>query len=688
MRERWFDHSYRRNLVDMHINDSDPVYMSRYDAKRYVDNLVTANIDTAILYAGSCLGICYWPTKVGHMHAGLGGRDILKEVIAECRRRDLRVVVYFNIWSRWAYDTHPEWRYRDAEGKGVYVESSSQRYGLCCTNTPYAEYVFRQVADLAEHYPMDGFWVDMIGWFGGVCFCPACRDRYRAETGKEFPERIDWSDPEWRRFQNHREKWFAEFAAGIRAAVRRHQPDSSVTFQAASWSLGWNIALSHGFYAQSDYLAGDFYGDPAEQSYVCKLLDSLTQNKPIEFMTSRCPTLYEHTTMKQKELLEAQAFASIANNACFVFIDAINPDGTVDPTPYPIMGEILRRTATYEKYLGPHLRRLADVAIYTDVYSLASMADNGTPIEKNSAAGVPAKKLIRIAATLIRHNIAFDVATRGDLADLDRFQVLILSEAFMLCKEEADAIRGWVKRGGRLYASKNTSLVHGDGDFLLADVFGVSRHGETCENITYLAPRDGYDGLHPATREAPLTVDDTMALVEASEECSVLATITKPYTKPNDAFEFSSAISNPPGIPTEQPALVLHAYGSGASLYSAGCLERMPYEAHGAIFASLVRGLMVSDAKYTSNAPPPVEITLYDDVEARRILICILNFQHDLPNIPVLGLNLSLSLSGRRFVALKRLPDEYEVESRLEADNVVFTADPVETFLMYGLSYE
>lgn len=94
MKNLWYEKSYRRNLVDMHIDDSDPVYMSQFDPIKYVDNLVIARTDTAIIYAGNCLGICFWPTRIGHKHKNLKSRDILKETIVECRR-GLNVIVYF-----------------------------------------------------------------------------------------------------------------------------------------------------------------------------------------------------------------------------------------------------------------------------------------------------------------------------------------------------------------------------------------------------------------------------------------------------------------------------------------------------------------------------------------------------------------------------------------------------------------
>lgn len=682
---KWFDHSYRRNLVDMHINDADPVYLSQYDPVKYVDNLVAARVDTAILYAGNCLGICFWPTSAGHIHQSLNGRDILKEVIAECRKRGLHVVVYYNIWSRWAYDHFPEWRYRDANGRGMYVESEGKRYGMCCSNSGYADYVYRQVDDLAGNYDMDGLWVDMIGWFGGVCFCDSCKRLYAQESGRPFPERIDWRDEHWRDFQQHREAWHAEFARKIREKVLARKPGISVAFQSASWSLGWGIGLSTELYRQSDYLAGDFYGDPVEQSFVCKYLESLSPNRPVEFMVSRCPTLEEHTITRPKELLEAQVYSAIAANASFVFIDAIDPLGTMNPEVYRLMGEIFGSTMAYEPYLGPQLKRRAEVGIYVDIHSLASMKDNGKPIAEVPVSNLT-RNLLQTAATLIRHKIPYDVVTRPQLGRLSDFQVLILPDAFMLDRDEAEAIRRFVSQGGSLYASKNTAWIHGHGDSLLSDVFGVSRQGETAENETYLSPVPGFDGLNPFTQNFPLEIRDTQALVSPLPGAEVLATLTLPFTPPNDPYEFSSAISNPPGRFTAHPSLVRNHFGKGICIYSAGAIEAMPHDAQGGIFAGLVRSLLTRPACFETDAPRPVEITLYEDPAQKRWLVCVLNFQKELPNLPVFDIKIKVNLPGNDFAEVLSLPGSTPIPCDLSKGSVSFTVDRLDTFRMFAIN--
>ena len=78
----WYTRSFRRNLIDMHISDFQEKYLAAYDPETYAQNLARSKVDTAILYAGSCLGICYFPTRAGYMHKNLHGRDILGETVA------------------------------------------------------------------------------------------------------------------------------------------------------------------------------------------------------------------------------------------------------------------------------------------------------------------------------------------------------------------------------------------------------------------------------------------------------------------------------------------------------------------------------------------------------------------------------------------------------------------------------
>lgn len=193
----WYETSAWRNLVDIHIPDWRDDFLEKLSARDYVDAVAKGCPDAALVYAGSCLGLCYWPTGVGRMHKGLKGRDFIGEICREVKARGMRLNLYFNIWSRWAFDTYPLWRMQTVDGYDTcHPNGGKSRFGQVCMNAvPYQDYVRAQIRDLCERYPCDGLWIDMIGWFGTICCCPHCRARFKEETGLEIPRTVDWSDP-------------------------------------------------------------------------------------------------------------------------------------------------------------------------------------------------------------------------------------------------------------------------------------------------------------------------------------------------------------------------------------------------------------------------------------------------------------------------------------------------------------
>ncbi len=95
----WFASSYRANLIDMHIPDWDDRFLAAFDPREYIEMICLSQVDTAYIYTSSCLGIANWPTIMGHMHNGLKGRDIIRELVQGLRSKGIRVVLDFNYWS-------------------------------------------------------------------------------------------------------------------------------------------------------------------------------------------------------------------------------------------------------------------------------------------------------------------------------------------------------------------------------------------------------------------------------------------------------------------------------------------------------------------------------------------------------------------------------------------------------------
>jgi len=694
---KWFEKAYHRNVIDMHITDYDKSFMTQFDPEKYVEMLELSKAESAVVYAQSHVGLCYYPTATGEMHKGLKGRDIFGEVVSLCHKKNIKVVAYYSlIYNNWAYYRNPDWRIVFADGS---LPTDKVRYGVCCPNSAgYRKFVVSQIEELCSRYDFDGIRFDMTFW-PCVCYCSSCRERYEKEVGGELPVIVDWKDVRWVGFQRKREEWLIEFAALCTDTVRRLRPEVSVEHQASTYPLSWSYGVTSGLAKQNDFLQGDFYGDWLQGSFACKLLYNLTPNKPFGFETSSNTFLSDHTTLKSKELLKVKTYAALANGGAFVFIDAVDPVGTLNERVYQTMSEIFKETSVYEKYLGGEM--IQEAAIFLSTESKIDFNDNNKNVlDIQSHAFVASnvkmdyphiKGSLQVTEAFIHDNIPFGIITKNNLGDLNKYKLIILSNVLMMDEEEADALRGFVSQGGCIFASKYTSLIHKNGavqgNFMLADVLGIDYIGETKENYTYLSPASGADMLLEGYSEKyPMSVHDTQLMVRAREGARVLAYTVLPYTDPADITNFSSIHSNPPGIATGNPAVIMNSYGKGKAIYSTGQFEKFPHCEE--VFIKLVRYLCGDSFILASDAPKPVEITLFEQADKNRLIINLLNFQKELPNIPIETIRIKIRLNGKKVKELELLPEEKSYDYIVVDGTIEFSTPKLNDFLMFALYFD
>jgi hypothetical protein len=681
---RWFEQAWRRAVIDMHISDWDPKFLSEFDADQYVDALVRSRAQSIVCYAHSHVGLFNYPTTIGRQHAGLHGRDIVAEMIERCHRHQIAVVLYSSlIHDRWAFDHHPEWRGKHARG---FEFGTHSRYGVVCPNSPYREYVRAWVREICERFDFEGMRFDMTFWVG-VCYCDACQKRWHDEVGGEMPRTVDWTDEGWVRFQRKREQWLADFASIATSTVREFKPGATVEHQASTYPAGWSTGVSYPLVAQNDFLQGDFYGDAVQGSFVRKLLSELTPNRPFGYETSFSTELRDHTGKKSEPLLEAKASAAIADCAAFIFIDAIDPIGTVNLGVHDRMGRIFDRLQPFYRELGGD--RIADIAVYYSLDSKFDMRENGRLVADLSGNDTHTPAVISAVRRLATYHLPFTVITAKQITELQRFKVLILSNVHHLAPSEAQAIREFVRRGGALYASGGTSLVTTSGrrqpDFQLADLFGVSLvKADWADREHYVSPTAaGAADLLEWNPKYPAFVEGCGFEVEAHPGAEVLATTTLPWPAPQPT-QFSSIHSNPPWVPTGRPEVVFSRFGSGRVIYAASVIEEVD-----GLRESFIRLLRRIQPVYSFEAAAPgvVELTLFRQPSRKRYVLFLVNFQPEQPNIPVDEIEVRLRLP-ERISLIEEVPSGNKIPHRTDNEGVLFTAPRLHTLAMFAVKTE
>jgi hypothetical protein len=628
----WYKRCYARLLVDNHISEDDPEAMARFEPAQYVAMVKLAGIEASMVYATCHNGNCYFPTRVGHMHANLKGRDIFGQTVDLLRREGIVPIAYYtSIYHNHSAKTHPAWRITHPNG----TQHGGRYWWSCPNNDEYRGFVLAQIAEVVA-YDVDGIFNDMTFW-PVICFCSSCRTKYLAETGREIPRTVDWRSPEWVAFQRFRERSMASFAQAITDSIKSRK-DITVTHQTSTIMHGWLQGYTLGIAAACDYTSGDFYGGKYQHIVGSKVLAAASRHLPYEFMTSRCVNLRDHTSMKSEAELTAEAATTLANAGAYFFIDAINPDGTLEREVYERLGAVTGKLAPFTAAVRRHRPVItADKTLY---YSSAAYVDENTSADIISASGnnPAADELSGTAVVLTRAHIPFRAITSAT-EDYSGLNTIIMNNILYTGDDENARLRAFVANGGTLVATGLTSLCRPDGtttgDFGLTDVFGVSYTGGRARRFHYLSLVDRH-WLVSSHASAPLCRETT---------ARVLARIVEPRFDP-DAEQYASIHSNPPGTRTEFAALTVHPYGKGQCIYLSSPVLSLQQDAQQVFGAWLFGTFAPSALVLETNAPPCVEITVNRSTTGNAYLIGFVNYQRELPNVPVRDITVTLRLPG------------------------------------------
>lgn len=600
--EYWFTHTYRRNLVDMHIEDWDERFLSKFEPEEYLANLKKAHIQSPMLYLQSHVGHCYWPTQTGHMHrAFVGQEDKMKHLAQLCKNEGMHPVGYYSlIYNTYEEDNHPEWRLYGADGLSAHQRGG--RYGLCCPNNPeYRAFVSAQIREMAEYFVdengnslLDGMFYDMTFW-PDVCHCEHCKARYKAVTGLDKLPDVNWNDPAWLTFQHLREQWMGEFARFATEETKRLLPHASVEHNYAN-AVASNSALISSTELVNDwcdYTGGDLYGDLYNHSFTAKYYYAVTKNQPFEYMTCRCDkALGVHTVSKSDEHLAVEVLLTAAHHGASFIIDAIDPVGTLDSRVYDRIGRVFEMQMPYEPYFRGDM--VQDVAVY---YSTTGRFNTkGLPVTSKTAS-------IALTRTLIEEHVPVGIMANSITDRLPRYKMVFAPHIAGISDKNRADLLAYVKNGGTLYISG------AEDPTLLSLLFGAKVNGYTAENAVYMAPTDlGQKYFGDFTEKYPFPTEQSLPILTVSD-AEVLATMTLPYTKPTEK-RFASIHSNPPGVATEIPAMLRKKVGKGMVIWSAASFEFDGRRAHKKLLMALVNDCL-PNRTLTTTAPRQVEIVTF-----------------------------------------------------------------------------
>ena len=217
---------------------------------------------------------------------------------------------------------------------------------------------------------------------------------------------------------------------------------------------------------------------------------------------------------------------------------------------------------------------------------------------------------------------------------------------------------------------------------MLEKFFGAKTIGRTVEKVTYIAPKNNFEGVMGDFNEKyPLHFDGTAPIVAGIDADKVLATITLPYTNQN-TIKFVSIHSNPPGVPTDIPAMAMTDFGKGKVFWSAQPIEQINLYSYRNAFMGILEKTLGFDAAVKSDAPKDIEIVTF--VDGKDMYVSTVGLNEDYKVRKYEDFEISIK-SDNEPQNIKILPSEETVAFNYINGQIKFKSEKLKIFNMYKI---
>jgi hypothetical protein len=586
----------------------------------------------------------YFPLR--RDNGGLSADDDrrLRDLVADCHRLGLKVVLGLPPFPPVALvREHPDWRVHADDGGAILKAVPSEkdlgtRRG--CNLGPWGDYLIEVCAELTRDYHLDGFSFDG-NYHPPLCHCPACKAAYRKDTGRPLPTRVSLDDLAYREYLVWRGERLEDHYRRLQRRLKAVHPDAVLM----SWTVN---AGRYGHLVQSP-----------------------------RSMPTRLNQLFD-LPMQEWWLDETNLGASLLPSFGAAYLRATAGDRPCAAEPYLMSRgtppgtdsfpahERLTRCLLNLTYGGVAAESLGwpghEASARADARAVAERAPYLTRAAPLPWAGLLVSEQTRqfhayqdIPERFIPHVLgAFRAATEEhlpltllndwdlDTAGLGRYAVVVLPSAAALSDAQAAAVRDYVRRGGGLVATGETSLADDLGrprrDFALADVFGISYRGRPVSpapadaavrfDEDYWKHRTGVALL--SWGEHPLVQDRRLRQLVPGTSVHFRGPLVR-VSEPEREAEVAVRLLPDGGRDRPLPAAVLRRFGEGRVAYFAAGVDAAlwsysyPYQ----------RRLLAGALEWAARVPAPVSVTapmgvqatcfLQSDRAGRRTIIHLFN---------------------------------------------------------------
>jgi hypothetical protein len=411
--------------------------------------------------------------------------DRLEKDIAEYKKLGVRILaVYPPCLQSEVFADHPDWRRIATNTTDVpQVDLKKTPHGgMLCLLGPYGDFFIDVLAEILTKFPdVDAFSFDGLH-YGGVCYCKHCRDGYRKDTGAEIPN-VDMDDAAFRRYQHWADRRMEDLVRRMQTRLKAIKPEVAlVTWTTNAGRFGHFLSIPRNMPARMNLLLDapdqEFWLDETNRGATivpafANAYAWATTNHRVAFSE---PYILSHGNPYGKDSFppqEIQRRMMLALTYGASPSIAVAQPANLQQDLYDCLDEVQRRK--------PWLTHKVP-----EPWAALVMSDNTRNFYGRSAGKVEERYMAAVFGAFraaVEEHIPLTVINDWNLAsaDLARYKVLILPNTACLDDTQVAAIDRFVRDGGGLVATLDTSLFDEFGtprkNFALSDVLGVDYRG-------------------------------------------------------------------------------------------------------------------------------------------------------------------------------------------------------------------
>ncbi|WP_446743596.1 beta-galactosidase trimerization domain-containing protein [Silvibacterium acidisoli] len=599
----WFDKPMRWAQINM--TEDDPAKM---DVAFWMDYFRRIRADAVCLSAGGV--VAFYPTDIRYHHRSrwlAGHEDFLADMVERCMQQDMVVLLRTDPHATYqdVYEAHPEWIAVDAEGNKRRHPDDPSMWITCALGGYNFDFMNDVTREIATRFHAYGIFSNR--WTGsGMCYCDSCKKLFYDAYHQQLPRHRSLSDPAYRDYI----VWEQQRLFAL-------------------WEL-WDKTIRHAR-PHARYIAnsGGGAGSGLDMTRVGELAPTLFADRQCR-SGDMAPWANGKSGKEYRATLGMKAIGGIFNVGIIAPYRWLNSakspaetrmwvqDGMANgmrPWFNMVSGSVHDRRglkviedlyvwhAKWDRYF----RNTAPIARVGLVYSQQTAQFHAGPENMARMIDQPIDGMYQ---SLVEARIPFEMVhdRMFDAEHIDRYKLLLLPNIAALSDKQCDQLKAYVKRGGSLVATYETSLYDEHGtkreNFGLGDLFGAQyvSHVNTEKVVqnTYLHIDQPGTPLLRGLEDADYLMGGTWQLTTRATDQGMRAPLTRIPAVINLPMEKTFWTTEK----TAEPEVYMHESGKGRVVYFPWDIDRLVWDVHS--YDHLL--LLQNAVEWAMNEPVPVRV--------------------------------------------------------------------------------